>query len=103
MTELLDELGPEFSEPKVFRPYHDIRFSKDKTPYKTHLGAMLGGGYIQFSAQGLAAGDGMYGMASDQINKYREAVAADRTGGELEQIIAKIEKQDIDVHGRDAL
>jgi len=103
MTELLDELGPEFGEPKIFRPYRDIRFSKDKTPYKTHLGAMLGGGYIQLSAQGLAAGDGMYGMASDQVGRYREAVAADRTGGELEQIIAKIEKQDIEVHGRDAL
>ena len=103
MMELLDELGPEFGESKIFRPYRDIRFSKDKTPYKTHLGAMLGGGYIQLSAQGLAAGDGMYGMASDQVGRYREAVAADRTGGELEQIIATIEKQDIGVHGRDAL
>jgi len=81
MTELLDELGPEFGESKIFRPYRDIRFSKDKTPYKTHLGAMLGGGYIQLSAEGLAAGDGMYGMASDQVGRYREAVAGDRTGG----------------------
>ena len=103
MTELLDELGPEFGEPKIFRPYRDIRFSKDKTPYKTHLGAMLGGGYLQLSARGLAAGDGMYGMASDQVGRYREAVAADRIGGELEQIIAVIEKQDIEVHGRDVL
>jgi uncharacterized protein (DUF2461 family) len=30
-------------------------------------------------------------------------VAADRTGGELEQVIAVIEKQDIEVHGRDVL
>src|SRR6266487_1390605 len=81
MTELLDELGPEFGESKIFRPYRDVRFSKDKTPYKTHLGAMLGGGYIQLSARGLAAGDGMYGMASDQVGRYREAVAAMRTGG----------------------
>src|SRR5438876_12121269 len=93
MAELLDELGPEFGESKIFRPYRDVRFSKDKTPYKAHLGAMLGGGYIQLSARGLAAGDGMYGMASDQVGRYREAVAADPTGGELEQIIAKIEKQ----------
>jgi len=103
MMELLDELGPEFGESKIFRPYRDVRFSKDKTPYKTHLGAMLGGGYIQLSAQGLAAGDGMYGMASDQVGRYREAVAADRTGGELEQVITGIEKQGIEVHGRDVL
>ena len=103
MTELLDELGPEFGEPKIFRPYRDVRFSKDKTPYKTHIGALLGGGYIQFPASGLAAGDGMYGMASDQVGRYREAVAAGRTGGALEQLIAGIEKQDIGVHGRDVL
>ena len=64
---------------------------------------MLGGGYIQLSARGLAAGDGMYGMASDQVGRYREAVAADLAGGELEQLIAGIEKQGIEVHGRDVL
>ncbi len=103
MTELLDELGPEFGESKIFRPYRDVRFSKDKTPYKTHLGAMLGGGYIQLSARGLAAGDGMYGMASDQVGRYREAVAAMRAGGELEQLIAGIGKQGAEVHGRGVL
>jgi uncharacterized protein (TIGR02453 family) len=103
MTELLDELGAEFGESKVFRPYRDIRFSKDKAPYKTHLGAMLGGGYIQLSAKGLAAGDGMYGMASDQVARYRDAVAADSTGHGLERVIAAIEGQGIEVHGRDVL
>jgi uncharacterized protein (TIGR02453 family) len=103
MLELLDELGPEFGESKVFRPYRDVRFSKDKTPYKAHLGAMLGGGYIQLSARGLAAGAGMYGMASDQVGRYRGAVAADPAGGELERVIGEIEKQGIGVHGRDVL
>ena len=103
MTELLDELGPEFGEPKIFRPYNDIRFSKDKPLYKTHIGARLGSGYIQFSAKGLAAGDGMYGMAADQLGKYRRAVASDETGTELEQVIAGIEKQGYGVHGRDVL
>ncbi len=40
MMELLDELGPEFGESKIFRPYRDVRFSKDKTPYKTHMGVI---------------------------------------------------------------
>jgi uncharacterized protein (TIGR02453 family) len=103
MAELLEELAPEFGETKIFRPYRDIRFSKDKTPYKTHIGAMVGSGYIQFSAEGLAAGDGMYGMAPDQLDRYRQAVAADRTGGALEDAIAAIEKQGIGVTGRDVL
>ena len=103
MTELVEELAPEFGEAKIFRPYRDVRFSKDKTPYKTHIGAMVGRGYVQFSAQGLAVGDGMYGMAPDQLDRYREAVASGRTGGELEDVIAAIEKRGIGVAGRDVL
>jgi len=80
MTELMAELSPEFGEAKIFRPYRDVRFSKDKTPYKTHIGALIGNGYVQFSAEGLAAGDGMYHLAPDQLERYRQAVADDRTG-----------------------
>src|ERR1051326_9263445 len=59
MMELLDELGPEFGEPKAFRPYRDVRFSKDKTPYKTHIGATVGDScYVQLSVAGLGAGPG---------------------------------------------
>jgi uncharacterized protein (TIGR02453 family) len=103
MTELIEELAPEFGETRVFRPYRDIRFSKDKSPYKTHIGATVGSGYIQFSAVGLAAGDGMYGMAPDQLDRYRRAVADDRAGRELEKIIAAVEEHDIGVAGRDVL
>jgi uncharacterized protein (TIGR02453 family) len=103
MAELVDELGAEFGETKVFRPYRDVRFSPDKTPYKTHIGAMVGSGYVQLSADGLAAGDGMYVMAPDQLDRYRRAVASDRAGPELEQVIAMVEKAGIGVSGRDTL
>ena len=64
MADLLAELEPEFGPGKIFRPYRDVRFSADKSPYKTHLGAWLeAGGYLQLSADGLAAGCGMYEMA----------------------------------------
>jgi len=56
MQALLDELAPAWGAGKIFRPYRDVRFSADKTPYKTHIGARLeGGGYIQLGADGLAA------------------------------------------------
>jgi uncharacterized protein (TIGR02453 family) len=103
MTELLSELTGEFGETKIFRPYRDVRFSRDKSPYKTQIGAMLGSGYIQLSAAGLAVGDGMYMMAPDQLDRYRRAVAADDTGAKLEQVIEQIEAQDIEVHGHNAL
>jgi uncharacterized protein (TIGR02453 family) len=104
MTELAEELAPEFGEPKIFRPYRDVRFSPDKSPYKTHMGAVIGGtGYVQLSAEGLGAGAGMWQMDPEQLARYRSAVAGDRAGAELEQIIAEIEQADITVHGHGAL
>jgi uncharacterized protein (TIGR02453 family) len=103
MAELLAELEPEHGETKIYRPYRDVRFSKDKSPYKTAIGAHAGDGYIQLSAAGLAAGSGMYVMAPDQLDRYRTAVVEDSTGRALEQVIAELRKQDIDVHGRDSL
>ncbi len=103
MAELVEELAPDFGETKIFRPYRDVRFSKDKSPYKIHIGATVGTGYVQLSAQGLAAGDGMYVMAPDQLDRYRQAVARDRTGAELERVIAAIGQAGIGVSGRDTL
>jgi uncharacterized protein (TIGR02453 family) len=103
MTELLAELEPEHGETKVYRPYRDLRFSKDKTPYKTAIGAHVGDGYVQLSAAGLAAGRGMYGMAPDQLQRYRAAVADDLSGSALEEIVRRLRKADIELHGRDQL
>jgi uncharacterized protein (TIGR02453 family) len=104
MAELLAALEPEFGPGKIFRPYRDVRFSADKSPYKTHMGAWLSaGGYLQLSADGLAAGSGMYQMAPDQLERYRRAVAGDRTGAELTEVIAQIEKARIGVHGHGSL
>ena len=76
MTELTEELATEFGEPKIFRPYRDIRFSKDKTPYKTHIGATVGDScYVQLSVEGLGAGAGMWEMNPEQLARYRDAVA----------------------------
>ena len=103
MTELLDELAPEFGDTKIFRPYRDIRFSTDKSPYQTHISATVGSGYIQLSARGLAAGSGMYVMAPDQLDRYRQAVAGERSGTELERLIAVIEQHGTGVSGHDNL
>jgi uncharacterized protein (TIGR02453 family) len=103
MEELLAELEPEWGEGRIFRPYRDIRFSADKSLYKTYIGARVGEGYVQLTADGLGAGCGMYEMATDQLERYRNAVAADRSGAELATIVAKLEKAGIDVAGHDVL
>lgn len=103
MEELLDELGAEFGAGKVFRPYRDIRFSSDKTPYKTHIGATVGAtSYVQFSADGLAAGSGRWHMEPDELTRYRAAVAGP-DGAELAAIIAEAEKADVEIHGHGTL
>jgi uncharacterized protein (TIGR02453 family) len=92
MKELLAELADEFGEPKIFRPNRDIRFSADKTPYKTQIGATLAGhGYVQVSAGGLAVASGTYAFASDQLARYRRAVSLDLPGEALSRIVADAE------------
>lgn len=103
MEELLAELAPEWGEGRIFRPYRDIRFSADKTPYKTHIGAMVGDGYVQLSAKGLAAGAGMWEMAPDQLKRYRRAVSDDRSGEALVGIIAEARAAGLDATGHGAL
>jgi uncharacterized protein (TIGR02453 family) len=104
MLALLADLEGEFGEGRIFRPYRDVRFSADKSPYKTVIGATLAdGGYIQLSARGLGAGSGMYQMAADQLDRYRRAVAEDLTGEKLRRIIATAGRQEIEITGHESL
>jgi uncharacterized protein (TIGR02453 family) len=103
MEELLEELAPEFGEAKIFRPYRDIRFSPDKTPYKTHIGATLGGAcYVQLSADGLSAGAGRWHMEPAELTQYRAGVAGP-DGAELAAIVTALEKAGVEVHGHGTL
>lgn len=97
LEHLLEDLREEFGEAKVFRPNRDTRFSRDKSPYKTAAAAVVGqahGGigtlYIQVSAEGLMVGGGAYMPATEQLARLRDAIADDRTGPELERIVASI-------------
>ncbi len=84
-------------------PHRDIRFSADKSPYKTEIGAMLGSAYVRLSAAGLAAGNGMFHLAPDQLTRYRQGVAEDVGGAELARITAALAGQDITLIGHEVL
>ena len=102
MLALLAELADEFGEGKIFRPYRDVRFSADKSPYKTHMGATLArGGYVQLAADGLAAGCGYWDMASDQLARFRAAVSDDRAGDELASTLGALRRDGIGTTARD--
>ncbi|HMI33313.1 MAG TPA: DUF2461 domain-containing protein [Propionibacteriaceae bacterium] len=104
MAALLDSLPERFQPFKVFRMNRDIRFSPDKSPYKTQHGAAheIDGTvyYVHLDARGLMAACGAYMMASDQLERYREAVAADATGRELQDILHDLRQRGFEVgHG----
>jgi uncharacterized protein (TIGR02453 family) len=96
---LLEELADEFGgRVKLFRQNRDIRFSPDKSPYKTRTYGVIqdrpdsrAALYAQLSREGLFAGSGYYMLDSAQLERFRHAVVDDRSGPELEVAIAGIE------------
>ena len=96
MKALTGALAAEFGEAKIFRPYRDVRFAKDKTPYKTHQGAFVPKGpatgyYVQVGAPGVRVGAGFYEASGPRLASIREAMVDERRGGELEEILAALE------------
>src|SRR5947207_9565117 len=80
MEALLVELSEKFGgQVKMFRQNRDIRFSRDKSPYKTNTYGILHGSdipaqglYASISAHGLVAGSGYHTMARDQLDRFRD-------------------------------
>lgn len=104
MVALLDELEPRFGAGTIFRPNRDIRFSTDKSPYKTNIAARLEkGGYVSLSADGFSAGTGYYMMAKDQLSRFRAAIDDDKTGRALERTVGKLTDAGIEVTAHDTL
>jgi uncharacterized protein (TIGR02453 family) len=103
MEELLAELEPEWGPGRIFRPYRDVRFSADKSPYKTNIAAVIGDGYVQLTMEGLGAGSGMWHMAPDQLERYRKAVTDERPGAALTGILETARAAGLRAEGHDVL
>jgi len=98
MEELVEAVDDRFKPFKIFRPYRDVRFSADKTPYKTECAAASerqGGAthYLALSCSGLTAATGYYAMAKDQLARFRDVVDDERTGGQIADIVAALEEK----------
>jgi uncharacterized protein (TIGR02453 family) len=97
MAALLDSLPEEYQPFKVFRMNRDVRFSADKSPYKIMHGAAHGipGAvhYLHLDASGLMVACGNYMMQSEELERYRLAVADDASGEELTEILAALRRR----------
>ena len=94
---------PGIGQPKVFRIYRDLRFSKDKTPYKTSMSASVPsrgpadgdrpgvdtGYYVNVGPAGLYVASGLYHPSREDLAQVRAAVADQGTGPELEAILRR--------------
>lgn len=108
MEALLTELSASFGgDVKMFRQNRDIRFSRDKSPYKTNTYGVLRGSdiaaeglYASISANGLVAGSGYHVMARDQLERYREHVADQKHGSELAKLVDRADSSGLALWGR---
>jgi uncharacterized protein (TIGR02453 family) len=103
MKELLSELAGDFGPGRVFRPYRDVRFSKDKSPYKLNCAAHLEGGYISLSAEELFVGSGLYMPEKEQLQRFRAAIDNPNSGSKLVSIVATLRKDGYEVGAHDVL
>lgn len=104
MEALAASLEEEFGPAKVFRPNRDVRFSPDKSPYKTHQGLVVTtatrtGWYVQVSADGLMTAGGWYASTSDQVARYRQALDDEDAGAELQRVVEDLRKAGYAVEG----
>jgi uncharacterized protein (TIGR02453 family) len=104
MVALTEALAAEFGTAKIFRPYRDVRFAKDKTPYKTHQGAYVAvgpatGWYVQIGAPGVRVSGGYYHAESTEMARIRAAIDDERTGLELERILRSLKRKGFELSG----
>jgi len=118
MTALLEEVGAKLARtyapeklgpPKLFRIYRDTRFAKDKSPYKTHIAAVLPFArarsglplYFQVGLEEEDVGAGTYAFEEKRLATWRKLVAADKTGKPLAALVARLRKAGYEVGGHD--
>ncbi len=100
MEALLAAVEDEFGPGRIHRPNRDIRFSADKSPYRTDISAMCAAGYVSLSATGLMAAAGSYRPEKPWLDRYRAAVDGE-AGAELEAIVDRVKGDGYEVWGEE--
>ncbi|MBK8256818.1 MAG: DUF2461 domain-containing protein [Polyangiaceae bacterium] len=116
VREAVDSAYPdcELGEPKVFRIYRDVRFGKDKSPFKTHVSGVItakprskvteapAAFYLQLGTETFA-GAGLYMMDARALTSFRTAVLDDERGGEVAGMLQKLEKKGFEASAAEEL
>ena len=115
MGKKLRRISPEINAiPKInkslFKINRDVRFSKDKSPYKTYMGIWMwegnrkrmesSGFYLHVENKTLLIGVGIKMFTKPLLDRYRQAVVVKKPGGELKKAIKRVTDQGYVVNGR---
>lgn len=97
-------------EGSSFRIFRDTRFSKDKTPYKTHFGVSFGvegqarhegpGFYFNLEPLRIGLGAGLHGFSKSALASYRRAVGEPEGAGAVRALMAGAEAQGAALWGK---
>lgn len=100
---LTAEAEAKYGPGKVMRPNRDVRFSKDKSPYRLSAAMWageVGGVYLSLGRENLEVGGGMYEPTRDQLQRGRAAIAEKpQAAAELRTIIERLESKGFDMAG----
>jgi uncharacterized protein (TIGR02453 family) len=104
MLALTAALADEFGTAKVFRPYRDVRFAKDKTPYKGAQGAFVPvgpatGWYVEIGSPGVRVGGGYYHAGGPDLARIRTAIDVEHSGRELALLVASLQSDGFELRG----
>jgi uncharacterized protein (TIGR02453 family) len=93
MKALMAAIDPPFGAGWMSRINNDMRFNRDRAPYKTRLDAGIKGHYVSIGAQGLYVGTGIYKPEPATLRQLREAIAADVSGRKLKAIVTALRRK----------
>jgi len=92
--------GPVHAEPRVsgsiFRINRDTRFTRDKSPFKTHADVWFWVGndrktapgyFVRIVARGIWIGGGVHMLTPEQLTRMRQAIAEEPSGGAIQAIV----------------
>ena len=93
MKALMAAIDPPFGAGWLSRINNDMRFNRDRAPYKTRIDAGVKGHYVSVGAQGMYVGAGIYKPEPAALRQLRQAIAADASGRTLQTIVAALRRK----------
>ena len=98
------------TDKSIFRLHRDVRFSKNKSPYKTNLGIIwwegdrkkmeCSGFYFHVEPEYFFLGTGQYMFTDELLKKYRQVVYDPDSAKELDTIVKKLKKKGFELGGK---